>query len=270
MTCPASREEALELARRARGAPAFSHGEASLARRGPGTLLYRYMLFYPAYRGVAEARGVIGCLRGRWVAPPPSVKAHRPEAGDVVFLEGVSAVGKSTVAPLVAGMLGAEPVELEARQCWPLPPGGERQRCFLRSFAGVVLRSMLLYRRVVYSNGLVTLAAYSRASGEEWAAREALLALRLLETAARVHVVVLDAEPRELKARAAARAALETGRALDRAWERGGRLHEEAREELLRLARERGVPVVDTTGVPPGRVAEKALEELGSRLRARV
>ena len=179
----------------------------------------------------------------------------------IIIIEGVSGVGKSTVARLLARRLGMPLNEVDAPECWGLGLP-ERQECFLARF-------VLALREGVNTNGLLTVAAYSMAFAEmAWntvAHGYAYVLSSLARTARavaaslaqRASVVVFYAEPAELHQRrrgkycAAGDGEFHPSSPIDC----NPVVHELAQRRLLEMAATLSIPVIDTTGKTPEDVA---------------
>ena len=123
-----------------------------------------------------------------------------PSPGPALAFAGAAASGKTTVARTLARILRVPYHGVEAEECWPLPPGRERQRCFLHYF-----KQRLLEGAGVYDNHYWSVYAYSLAMGVLDVAQEALV----LAVAGGHRVVFLAASPGTLRERIRRRLAAE-------------------------------------------------------------
>lgn len=163
-----------------------------------------------------------------------------------VALAGVSGVGKSTVARILERVLGYPVVEVEARECWSYPVGVRRQACFARKFASIIGK-----REAIYTNSVYSVAAYT-------------LAMKIkpeFEISEPCRTVVLAvSDPDELARRIIARSVHDKQRMFN-ITEFDVGLHWEAQLRLLRIAAERGLPVV-WSDEKPVKVAETVVKVL--------
>ena len=151
-------------------------------------------------------------------------------------MAGVSGSGKSSFARVIARIYRVPVHEVEARECWSIMPGLERQECFARVFIDKMERGA-----GVYTNHLLTVYGYTAAllgAGHP-------LALRLKTIVERrgdpIIVLVVDREM--LEERIARRLETDKQRSTNTI-ETDIELHLTAQKHILDYARQHAIPAI--------------------------
>ena len=185
-----------------------------------------------------------------------------------LVLAGAAATGKTTVAKMLGSLVpGAVYVEVEARECWPISDPALREECFIESFLSVINPR----GPYIHDNALLSVYGYSRAlealATSSEARRLRLIAGKALEAQEELlakgsRTVLLTASHHAMTQRILARTAAEAERTSNSV-EHLIPIHVDAQKHMEEAASKIGIPIIDTTELPPQQIAINLLKLWG-------